>query len=175
MQLRDALSLIREIPDFPIPGILFKDITPLLADAQALSAVTDSLVGDLTSYTHVLGIEARGFILGTAIAIRGEKGFIPLRKSGKLPHTTISKSYGLEYGSDVIEAHTDALSRGAHVLIVDDVLATGGTLIAAIEIAQELGADIVEVVVLLEIAALGGRARIEEKFPNILVRSIVVD
>ena len=175
MQLRDALSLIREIPDFPIPGILFKDITPLLADAQALSAVTDSLVGDLTSYTHVLGIEARGFILGTAIAIRGEKGFIPLRKSGKLPHTTISKSYGLEYGSDVIEAHTDALSRGARVLIVDDVLATGGTLIAAIEIAQELGADIVEVVVLLEIAALGGRARIEEKFPNILVRAIVVD
>lgn len=175
MQLSDALSLIREIPDFPIPGILFKDITPLLGDAQALSAVTDSLVGDATSYTHVLGIEARGFILGTAISIRGEKGFIPLRKAGKLPHATISKSYGLEYGSDVIEAHTDALSRGTRVLIVDDVLATGGTLIAAIEIAQELGAEIAEVVVLLEIAALGGRARIEEKFPNILVRAIVVD
>lgn len=175
MQLSDALSLIREIPDFPIPGILFKDITPLLADAQALSAVTDALVGDHTSYTHVLGIEARGFILGTAISIRAEKGFIPLRKSGKLPHSTISKSYGLEYGDDVIEAHTDALSSGDRVLIVDDVLATGGTLIAAIEIAQELGAKIVEVVVLLEIGALGGRARIEEKFPNIHLRAIVVD
>jgi adenine phosphoribosyltransferase len=175
MQLSDALSLIREIPDFPVPGILFKDITPLLADAQALSAATDSLIGDRTSYTHVIGIEARGFILGTAISIRAEKGFIPLRKSGKLPHTTISRSYGLEYGSDAIEAHTDALSNGDRVLIVDDVLATGGTLIAAIEIAQELGAEIVEIVVLLEIGALGGRARIKDKFPDILVRAIVVE
>ena len=174
MQLDSALSLIREIPDFPIPGILFKDITPLLADARALTVVTDSLVGDPSTYTHIVGIEARGFILASAMSIRAEKGFIPFRKIGKLPHTTISKSYGLEYGSDILEAHIDALSDGDKVLIVDDVLATGGTLIAAIEIARELGAEIVEVVVLLEISALGGRNKILEKFPDISVRAIVV-
>lgn len=174
MQLDSALSLIREIPDFPIPGILFKDITPLLADARALTVVTDSLVGDPSTYTHIVGIEARGFILASAMSIRAEKGFIPFRKIGKLPHATISKSYGLEYGSDVLEAHIDALSDGDKVLIVDDVLATGGTLIAAIEIARELGAEIVEVVVLLEISALGGRNRILEKFPDISVRAVVV-
>jgi adenine phosphoribosyltransferase len=175
MQLSDALSLIRGIPDFPIPGILFKDITPLLSDAQALSVVTDTLIGNPDSYTHIIGIEARGFILASAMAIRAEKGFIPLRKSGKLPHTTISKSYGLEYGSDVLEAHVDALSAGDKVIIVDDGLATGGTLIAAIEIALELGAEVSEVVVLLEISALQGRQRIQEKFPEISVRAIVVD
>ena len=175
MQLGDALSLIREIPDFPIPGILFKDITPLLSNAQALSVVTNSLIGDSSSYTHIVGIEARGFILASAMSIRAEKGFVPLRKSGKLPHTTISKSYGLEYGSDVLEAHVDALTPGDRVMIVDDVLATGGTLVAAIEIARELGAEVVEVVVLLEINALEGRKRILEKFPEISVRAIVID
>ena len=108
------------------------------------------------------------------MSIRAERGFIPLRKSGKLPHTTISKSYGLEYGSDILEAHIDALSDGDKVVIVDDVLATGGTLVAAIEIAQELGAEIIEVVVLLEISALEGRKRIFEKFPDITVRALVV-
>lgn len=174
MQLSGALSLIREIPDFPIPGILFKDITPLLADARALSLVTDSLIGDPSTYTHIVGVEARGFILASAMSVRAERGFIPLRKSGKLPHTTISKSYGLEYGSDILEAHIDALSDGDKVVIVDDVLATGGTLVAAIEIAQELGAEIIEVVVLLEISALEGRKRIFEKFPDITVRALVV-
>lgn len=174
MQLSGALSLIREIPDFPIPGILFKDITPLLADARALSLVTDSLIGDPSTYTHIVGVEARGFILASAMSVRAERGFIPLRKSGKLPHTTISKSYGLEYGSDILEAHIDALSAGDKVIIVDDVLATGGTLVAAIEIAQELGAEIIEVVVLLEISALEGRKRIFEKFPDITVRALVV-
>jgi len=174
MQLGDALSLIREIPDFPIPGILFKDITPLLSDAKALSVVTDSLIGESSSYTQIIGIEARGFILASAMSIRAGKGFVPLRKPGKLPHATISKSYGLEYGSDVLQAHVDALTAGEKVIIVDDVLATGGTLIAAIEIARELGAEIVEVVVLLEISALDGRKRIQEKFPEITIRSIVV-
>ena len=175
MQLDSALSLIREIPDFPIPGILFKDITPLLANAQALSAITDSLIGDPSTYTHIVGIEARGFILASAMAVRAEKGFIPLRKPGKLPHKTISKSYGLEYGSDVLEAHIDAVIPGSKVIIVDDVLATGGTLIAAIEIAHELGAEIVEIVVLLEIGSLQGRKRISEKYPNISVRALVAD
>ena len=175
MQLDSALLLIREIPDFPIPGILFKDITPLLANAQALSAITDSLIGDPSTYTHIVGIEARGFILASAMAVRAEKGFIPLRKPGKLPHKTISKSYGLEYGSDVLEAHIDAVIPGSKVIIVDDVLATGGTLIAAIEIAHELGAEIVEIVVLLEIGSLQGRKRISEKYPNISVRALVAD
>ncbi len=174
MQLTSALSLIREIPDFPIPGILFKDITPLLADADALRVTADALVGNSDSYTHIAGIEARGFILASAMALKSHKGFIPLRKAGKLPHRTLSKSYGLEYGSDVLEAHVDAASEGDQVLIVDDVLATGGTLIAAIQIMQELGANIAEVVVLLEIEALGGRAKIAEKFPEITLRSIMV-
>jgi len=175
MELTGALSLIREIPDFPVPGILFKDITPLLADAQALRVTTDALIGDSDSYTHIVGIEARGFILASAMALRSGKGFIPLRKAGKLPHRTISRSYGLEYGSDVLEAHVDAAAPGDRLLIVDDVLATGGTLLAAIEIARELGADVVEIVVLLEIEALGGRARILEKFPEISIRALLAD
>ena len=175
MELTGALSLIREIPDFPIPGILFKDITPLLADAQALRVTTDALIGDSDSYTHIVGIEARGFILASAMALRSGKGFIPLRKAGKLPYRIISRSYGLEYGSDVLEAHVDAAAPGDSLLIVDDVLATGGTLLAAIEIAHELGANVVEIVVLLEIEALGGRRKIAEKFPDISIRALLVD
>ena len=173
MQLQQALSLVRDIPDFPEPGILFKDITPLLADSQALNLVTRELAGDPAQFTHVVGIEARGFILGSAIAVVAERGFIPFRKAGKLPHSTISKSYGLEYGSDVIEAHIDAVTQGDSVLIVDDVLATGGTLLAAIELVHELGASISEVVVLYEISFLKGRERILERYPEIVLRSIV--
>ncbi len=173
MELAQALSLIREIPDFPQAGILFKDITPLLANGEALRAITVALADSPTSYSCVAGIEARGFIVGAAIALERSVGFIPLRKAGKLPHRTIAKSYGLEYGSDVIEAHVDAVGPRDHVLIVDDVLATGGTLIAAIEIITELGATISEVVALFEIEALGGRKRIQERFPEIQIRSLV--
>lgn len=173
MELSQALSLIRDIPDFPQPGILFKDITPLLADGGALLAITEALGDSNTDYNCVAGIEARGFIVGSAIAVNRGVGFIPLRKAGKLPHQTISKSYGLEYGSDVIEAHVDAVSTDDRVLIVDDVLATGGTLIAAIEIMEELGASISEVVALFEIEGLGGREKIAARFPHIKVRSLV--
>lgn len=173
MELSQALSLIRDIPDFPVPGILFKDITPLLANGEALSAITTALANSDAQYTCVAGIEARGFIVGTAIAIQRGVGFIPLRKAGKLPHQTIAKSYGLEYGTDVIEAHIDAVSQGDQVLIVDDVLATGGTLIAAIEIIEELGASISEVVALFEIEGLGGREKIVARFPHINIRSLV--
>ena len=172
MQLQQALSLIRDIPDFPSSGILFKDITPLLADADALSIVIDELAGESDSYTHVVGVEARGFILAAAIAARTGKGFIPFRKAGKLPHTTISKSYGLEYGVDVIEAHIDAVASSDRVMLIDDVLATGGTLIAAIEILEELGATISEVVVLYEISSLGGRDRISKRYPELTIRSV---
>jgi adenine phosphoribosyltransferase len=173
MQLQQALALVRDIQDFPQSGILFKDITPLLASPEAFTLVTSELAGDLDSYSHVVGIEARGFILGAAIASFASRGFVPFRKAGKLPHTTISKSYGLEYGVDVIEAHIDALSPNDSVLVVDDVLATGGTLLAAIEIIYELGASISEVVVLYEISFLKGRERILEKYPEINIRSIV--
>lgn len=175
MQLQQALALIRDIPDFPAPGILFKDITPLLANAAAFDAVTNELAGDSTTYSHVVGVEARGFILGAAIASKVHKGFVPLRKAGKLPHITISKSYGLEYGTDVIEAHIDAVVSGDEVLLVDDVLATGGTLIASIELIEELGASISEVVVLYEIRALQGRERILARFPHISIRAVVAE
>lgn len=173
MELSQALSLIREIPDFPQPGILFKDITPLLANGQALKSITEALADSASPYNCVAGIEARGFIVGSAIALQRNVGFVPLRKAGKLPHTTIAKSYGLEYGTDVIEAHIDAVGPDDQVLIVDDVLATGGTLIAAIEIITELGASISEVVALVEIEGLGGRQKIAERFPQITVRSLV--
>jgi adenine phosphoribosyltransferase len=173
LELSEALSFIRDIPDFPSSGILFRDITPLLGHADAFSAVTHALSNSDFEYTHVVGIEARGFILGAAMAQLQSVGFVPLRKAGKLPHTTIARSYGLEYGSDVIEAHTDALTARDRVLLVDDVLATGGTLLAGLELIHELGAQVSEVVVLFEIQGLGGRARIEEKFPNVKIRSLV--
>lgn len=173
MELSQALSLVRDIPDFPLPGILFKDITPLLANGEALSVITSALGQSASPFTSVAGIEARGFIFGAAIAVHTGVGFIPLRKAGKLPHQTIAKSYGLEYGTDVIEAHIDAAGKDDQVLIVDDVLATGGTLIAAIEIIEELGASISEVVALFEIEALGGRQKITERFPHLVVRSLV--
>ena len=173
MELSLALSLIRDIPDFPQPGILFKDITPLLANGEALKSITRALGESENPYTCVAGIEARGFIVGSAIAVDRNVGFIPLRKAGKLPHQTISKSYGLEYGVDIIEAHIDAVNSNDKVLIVDDVLATGGTLVAAIEIITDLGAEISEVVALFEIEGLGGREKIAARFPNINVRSLV--
>ena len=173
MELSEALSFIRDIPDFPSSGILFRDITPLLGNADAFSAVTHALANSDIDYTHVVGIEARGFILGAAMAQLQSVGFVPLRKAGKLPHTTIARSYGLEYGSDVIEAHIDALTSKDRVLLVDDVLATGGTLLAGLELMEELGAHVVEVVVLFEIDGLGGRSRIEEKYPNVNIRALV--
>ena len=173
MRLSEALLLIREVPDFPSPGILFRDITPLLAHGEAFSLVTEELAGSTQQYDFVAGVEARGFILGAAMAEKRTCGFIPIRKSGKLPHLTHSRTYGLEYGSDSLEIHIDAVAQGDRVLLVDDVLATGGTLIAAIELLEEVGADVVEIVVLFEIAALDGRTRIQERFPNISIRSIV--
>jgi adenine phosphoribosyltransferase len=173
MELEHALCLIREIPDYPIPGVLFRDITPLLADGQAFTAITRELAAAKTPYTHCVGIEARGFILAAAIASQQAVGFIPLRKSGKLPFKTIGRSYGLEYGSDEIQAHVDALTQGDRVLLIDDVLATGGTLIAGIELIQELGAQISEIVVLIEIAALDGRELIAQKFPHIALRAVM--
>jgi adenine phosphoribosyltransferase len=173
MNLTDALSLIRDIPDYPKPGILFKDITPLLADPDAFSTVIKAFGKEIGEVDIVAGIEARGFIFAAAIAFEKRAGFVPFRKSGKLPFETIGAKYGLEYGTDEIEVHTDAFSGGKTVVIVDDVLATGGTIAAALELAERTGAKVLSVLVLFEITALGGREFIAKRFPGVEIRSLV--
>ena len=175
MELTEALALIRPVPDFPIPGVLFQDIAPLLANAQAHEVVTKEFGRSASPFNLVAGVESRGFILASAIAIDSEVGFIPIRKAGKLPGAVIKREYGLEYGSDALEMHCDALSRVSEprVLLIDDVLATGGTLIAALELIHDLKGVVTEVVVLLEIAALGGRERINDAFPTLEIRALV--
>jgi adenine phosphoribosyltransferase len=174
MKIDDALSLIREIPDYPKPGIRFQDITPLLAHGEAFIAITEKFATFADSTTLVAGIEARGFIFASAVANQLRSGFVPIRKAGKLPHLTISESYGLEYGVDTLELHIDAVAPGAKVLLIDDVLATGGTIAAAIELIRRLGGEVIHVLALLEIEGLPGRARLNEKYPEIPVTSLVV-
>jgi adenine phosphoribosyltransferase len=154
---------IRDIPDFPKPGILFKDITPLLLDATALREA----VGELAAWARprevdfVVAAEARGFILGAALAIELGAGFVPARKPGKLPSETISAEYILEYGVDALELHADAIAHGARVLLHDDLLATGGTARALAELVEGAGAEIVGCAFLVELGFLGGRERLE--------------
>jgi len=168
------LLLIREIPDYPKPGIRFQDITPLLAHGEAFISITEKFASYADSSTLVAGIEARGFIFASAVANQLRSGFVPIRKAGKLPHLTISESYGLEYGVDTLEVHVDAVPKGAKVLLIDDVLATGGTIGAAIELIHRLGGEVTHVLALLEIEGLPGRTRLAEKYPNIPVTSLVV-
>lgn len=157
-----VLSTLRAIPDHPKPGILFQDITPVLRDGALLRDLIADMAGPFldSGVTHVLGIEARGFILGGAVASAMGAGFVPARKPGKLPWERASESYDLEYGSDSLEAHRDALTNGDRVLVVDDVLATGGTARAAGQLARGLGAELVGWSFLLEITGLGGRDRL---------------
>jgi adenine phosphoribosyltransferase len=153
-------SLIRDVPDFPQPGIVFKDLTPLLADPAAFRGVIDQFVeaaADL-DIDAVVGIEARGFVLGAPVAYQIDAGFVPARKAGKLPLATRAVTYDLEYGTATIELHADAFGPGDRVLIVDDVLATGGTAAATIELVRGMGATVVAVHVLLELGMLDGRA-----------------
>ena len=153
-------DLIRDIPDFPKPGVVFKDITPLLADADGYAAAIDAMTAPWrgVALDAVLGIESRGFILGAALARALGTGFVPIRKPGKLPARVHAQDYELEYGSDRLEIHADAVPSGARVLLVDDVLASGGTLRAALALARQQGAMVVGAAVLLEIATLEGRA-----------------
>ncbi|GII80839.1 adenine phosphoribosyltransferase [Sphaerisporangium rufum] len=153
------LGRIRDVPDYPSPGVMFKDITPLLGDHAAFSAVIDALVPG-TRVDKVVGIEARGFILAAPVAYHAGAGFVPVRKKGKLPAEALEASYDLEYGSAVIEVHRDAFAPGDRVLIVDDVLATGGTARAAVELVGRAGAEVVGVSVLMELAFLNGRDRL---------------
>ena len=154
---------LRVIPDYPKPGILFQDITPVLRDGPLLSEVVLEMSRPFrdSRITHVVGIEARGFILGGAVATALSAGFVPARKPGKLPWERAAEAYDLEYGTDVLEAHRDALGQGNRVLIVDDVLATGGTARAAGQLARGLGAELVGWSFLLEIGALRGRDRLQ--------------
>lgn len=174
MEIEEALALIREIPDYPKPGIRFQDITPLLANAGAFSTITKKFASFAEHGTLVAGIEARGFIFASAVAHELNSGFIPIRKAGKLPHHTISQSYGLEYGSDTLEMHSDAITPGASVLLIDDVLATGGTIAAAIELIVRSGGCVAHVLALLEIDGLSGRRNLREKFPSVDVTCLVV-
>jgi adenine phosphoribosyltransferase len=163
---------IRNIPDFPQPGILFKDITPVLSDPRLFAGSIDLLAGHFQpgSIDAVVGIDARGFIFAAAAAYKLQCGFVPVRKKGKLPFRTYEQSYDLEYGSNTIAIHTDAVKPGSRVVLVDDLLATGGTAGAAANLLQRLGAQILEVTFLIELSFLHGRERLKG-FP---VRSLIV-
>jgi adenine phosphoribosyltransferase len=154
--------LIRDVADYPSAGILFKDITPVLASADAFGAVVDALVCQHPPGTidKVVGIEARGFILAAPVAYHLHAGFVPMRKQGKLPYQTFAASYALEYGTATIEVHRDAFSAGDRVLVVDDVLATGGTAAAALDLVGQAGAHVAGLSFLIELAALHGRSRL---------------
>ena len=168
----DIQNAIRSIPDFPKAGILFKDITPLLADANLFAASIDLLIGEFKPgmVDAVVGIDARGFIFAAAAALKLHAGFVPIRKKGKLPFRTHEQDYALEYGTATVAVHVDALKPGSRVLLIDDLLATGGTAAAAAALVQKLGAEILEISFLIELGFLGGRQRLTQ-FP---VRSLVV-
>jgi adenine phosphoribosyltransferase len=157
----DLVRFVRDVADFPKPGVVFKDLTPLLADADAFATAIDALVAAFRDapIACVAGIEARGFIVGAAAARALGAGFVRLRKPGKLPSRTVQVDYALEYGSDRLELHADAFVRGERVLLVDDVLATGGTLAAAARLCEDAGAEIVGAAVVAELVFLDGRAR----------------
>jgi adenine phosphoribosyltransferase len=163
VEVADRMSaLVRDIPDFPRPGITFKDITPLLADAGAFRAAVDGIAGrfDGATVDRVLGVEARGFILAAPIAYRFGAGFTPVRKAGKLPWQVEAEEYALEYGTDLLEIHRDAVAPGERVLVVDDVLATGGTAAATVRLVERLGGEVVGLGFALELAFLDGRSRL---------------
>lgn len=156
-------AMIRDVPDFPQKGITFRDITPVLANKDSFHEIVELMSRHWLDkrIDHVAAIEARGFIPGAAIAVRLGAGFIPIRKAGKLPWRVLSHSYQLEYGTDQLDVHEDAVAAGERVLIVDDVLATGGTAAAAVELCRKLGSEVVGVQVLIELSALAGRERLK--------------
>jgi adenine phosphoribosyltransferase len=170
--VQEIAGAIRNIPDFPQAGIQFKDITPLLADARLFAASIDRLTGNFApgSVDAVVGIDARGFIFAAAAAYKLRCGFVPVRKKGKLPYKTLEESYTLEYGSNTIAIHVDAVKPGGRVVLVDDLLATGGTAGAAANLLKRMGAEILEISFLIELSFLKGRDRLKG-FP---IRSLIV-
>ncbi len=172
MWVERLISLIRDIPDFPEPGVVFKDITPVLGDGNALSILVDALAEPhkKSGVTKVAGIEARGFTLATPVADRLGAGFIPVRKPGKLPHETMREDYDLEYGTDALEVHIDSVTQGERVLVVDDVIATGGTAAAAVRLLRTVGAEVGGIAVFIELAFLGGAEKLDGVPLHALVR-----
>lgn len=164
-------AAIRNVPDFPQPGIQFKDITPVLADPTLFALCVDQLVGSWKpgQVDAVVGVDARGFILAAAAAVRLQAGFVPVRKKGKLPYRTLEEDYALEYGTNTIAIHQDAFPSGNRVLLIDDLLATGGTAAAAASLVRKAGAQILQVAFFIELSFLGGRA----KLVGLPVRSVV--
>ncbi|WP_235865805.1 adenine phosphoribosyltransferase [Pseudovibrio exalbescens] len=169
----ELIESIRTIPDYPSKGILFRDITTLLKDAKAFRRAVDALVQPYagSKIDQIAGIEARGFILGGAVAHQLSAGFVPVRKKGKLPAATVEQEYELEYGSDVIEMHRDAIQPGEKVILVDDLIATGGTADAAVHLLRNVGADIVAACFIIDLPDLGGRAKLEKL--DVPVRTLV--
>lgn len=172
---KTASNLIRIIPDFPKPGIIFKDITPLLADERMFKQSCQEIADLAEQVDYLAGIEARGFIFAAAAASLSNKGFIPIRKLGKLPGETISQSYDLEYGQATLEIHANIIAAGKKVLIIDDVLATGGTAIAAIDLILQAKLIPVGACFLIEIAELGGRSRINEAHGGLQINTILAE
>ena len=162
MQIEQIEALIRDVPDFPEPGIVFKDITPVLADPLAFSTIIDLIVVHFGrgNVDKVVGIEARGFILGAPVAYHFGAGVIPVRKKGKLPYETIEEEYALEYGTATLEIHTDAVTPGERVLVVDDVLATGGTAAATASLVERIGGKVCGIATLIELDFLQGRDKV---------------
>lgn len=158
-------SYIRDIPDFPKEGVIFKDITPLLNSVEARKEVINKFIENLpdTKIDKVIGVESRGFFFGILLAQELGVGFVPVRKKGKLPFDTLSASYELEYGTDILEIHTDAIQKGENILIHDDVLATGGTMKAVCELVEKLGGNIVQLNFLMELEFLNGREKIKDR------------
>jgi len=169
----DLKSAIRSIADYPKPGIMFRDITTLLGDPRAFRCAVDELVQPWsgTKIDKIAGIEARGFILGGAVAHQLSAGFVPIRKKGKLPHKVVSIGYSLEYGIDEMEMHVDALAPGERVILVDDLIATGGTAEAAVKLLQKLGGDVVSACFVIDLPDLGGAKKIEAL--GVAVRSLI--
>jgi adenine phosphoribosyltransferase len=153
---------VRDVPDYPQPGVVFKDITPLLGDGNAFSAVVDGLAASYGPVDKVVGIEARGFILAAPVACRIGAGFVPVRKKGKLPGATFAQEYELEYGTATLEVLTDAFQPSDRVLVIDDVLATGGTAQATVNLVHRFGAEVAGIAVLIELSFLNGRAKLPD-------------
>jgi len=167
----DVLRAIRDVPDFPKPGIMFKDITPVLLDAALFGRVVAGLADPFArdGVSHVVAIESRGFILGAPVALELRAAFVPVRKPGKLPAATVREDYTLEYGADALEMHADALRGAKGVLVVDDVLATGGTAAAACRLVERAGGRVTGCAFMIELAALGGRAHLGDRHAESLV------
>ena len=176
MDLRNGFDIkryIRNIPDYPKKGVMFRDITTLMSDPHGFRASIDELIWPFLTMDidYVIGIEARGFILGGAVAHELGRGFIPIRKKGKLPFKTIGRDYSLEYGVDRVEIHSDAIKKGDKILLIDDLIATGGTAVAAVELLHESGADIVAAAFIVDLPDLGGSQKLLEK--DIKVHTLV--